>query len=214
MAHPSTPDDLSSVLRCLADWLDSLETHLDCIEGQKAAFTIATTTTSPEATKSPPSRQPPTKGKGKAKAQAPAPLEAKPAKKEHSTKKDAIPSAAIPLPLSQTFSMEGKANHHLIMVVTPNDAAMHVIGKGGKGLKQVHDISGARVHAYTLATGSQDERHIFIQGTDLQIGDALIVLGKRVAQKWVHPPKVKKTKDASSIHDHLPPPLSNLQNRP
>ena len=48
------------------------------------------------------------------------------------------------------------------MVVVPDDAAMHLIGKGGKGLKQVHNISGAQVHTYTLASGSRDERHISI----------------------------------------------------
>ena len=211
MAHPSTPDDLSSVLRRLADRLDSLETRLDRIEGQKTAPTIAAVrfADSPEATKRPPvtSRQPPTKGKGKTNVQAPAPSNAKPAKKERSTKKGAIPSAAIPLPLAQTFSTEGKADRHLVTVVIPDDSAMHVIGKGGKGLKQVHDISGARVNAYTLVNGSRDERHISIRGTDLQVGDALVVLGKRVARKRVHPPKTKKTKDAPSTRTHLPHPI-------
>ena len=113
MAHPSTPDDLSSVLQRLADQLESLETRLDRIEGQKTAHTIAAVSVSadsPEATKRPPvtSRQPPTKGKGKANAQAPAPLNTKPAKKECSTKKGAIPSAAIPLPLTQTFPVRGQ----------------------------------------------------------------------------------------------------------
>ena len=216
MAHSSTPDDLSSVLRRLADRLDSLETRLDRIEGQKTAPTIAAVrpfADSPEATKRPPftERQPPTKGKGRANAQAPAPSKAKPAKKERSTKKGAIPSAVIPLPLAQTFSTEGKADRHLVTVVIPDDTAMHVIGKGGQGLKQVHDISGARVHAYTLATGSHDERHISIRGTDLQVGDALVVLGKRVSRKRVHPPKTKKTKDASaapSTRAHLPHPIN------
>src|ERR1700678_4479927 len=159
MAHPPTPDDLSSVLRRLADRLDSLETRLDCIEGQKTAPKTAAVrafANSAEATKRPPftERQSPTKGKGRANAQAPAPLKAKPAKKEHSTKKGAIPSATIPLPLAQTFSMEGKADRHLVTVVIPDNTAMHVIGKGGQGLKQVHNIFSARLLANTLFTGS------------------------------------------------------------
>ena len=159
MAHPSTPDDLSSVLQHLANQQDSLETHLDCIKGQKTTPMIAATgpyTDSAEATKRPPFllRQPPTKDKGKANAQAPAPSKAKPAKKECSTKKGAIPAATIPFPLTQTFSTEGKTDCHLVTVVISENSAMHVIGKGGKGLKQVHDIPGAQVHAYTLATGS------------------------------------------------------------
>ena len=208
MAHPFTPDNLSSILQCLADWLDSLETCLDHIKGKKTSPTIATTgpyADSAETTKRPPflSRQLPTKNKGKANAQASAPPKARLAKKKRSTK-GPIPAAAIPLPLAQTFSMEGKADHHLITVVIPDNSAMHVIGKGGKGLKQVHNISDAQVHAYTLAMGSRDEHHISIQDTDLQVGDALVVLGKCVAQKQVHPSKMKKTKDTPSTCTHLP----------
>ena len=90
------------------------------------------------------------------------------------------------------------------MVVIPDNSAMHVVGKGGKGLKQVHDIFDARVHAYALAIGSHNKHHISIWDTDLQIRDALVVLGKHVAHKQVHPPKMKKTKDAPSTHAHLP----------
>jgi hypothetical protein len=74
--------------------------------------------------------------------------------------------------------MEGKPDRHLVTIVIPDASAQHVVGQGGKGLKQIHDISGARVNAYSLA-GSNNERHVSIRGTDLQIGDALVVLGKR-----------------------------------
>ncbi|KAF8817214.1 hypothetical protein BYT27DRAFT_7247751 [Phlegmacium glaucopus] len=121
-----------------------------------------------------------------------APLKATSAKKEHPTKKGAIPSAAIPLLLAQTFPIEGKTDCHLVTVVIPDSAAQHIISQGGKGLKQVHDISGAQVNAYTLANGPIDECHVSIRGTDLQIGDALVVLGKWIARKKIHPPKLKK----------------------
>jgi hypothetical protein len=223
MASPSTPDSLTEVLRRLADRLDDLEDRLDRIEGNQAAFTIAATAPyadTPEAIKKPPFKeaQPPTKGKGKAKAQAPAPSTAKPAKKERPTKKGAIPSADLPLPLAQTFTTEGKADRRLVTVVVPDDTAMHIIGKGGKGLKQVHDISGARVHAYTLSTGSRDERHVSIRGTDLQIGDALVVLGKRMSRKRVRPPTTKKTKEfiapSTPAHPFYPTPKSSATTLP
>jgi hypothetical protein len=60
----------------------------------------------------------------------------------------------------------------------PDVTAAHAIRHRGKGLKQIHDISGTRVSAYTLMSGPRDERHVSIQGTDKQIGDALVVLGK------------------------------------
>ena len=183
MTSIPTPDNLTAVLSRLADKLESLEARLDRIEASAGPSIAAT---SPEATK-----PPPTKGKGRAKAPQ-APSKATPAKKERSTKKGAIPSSPVPLPLAQTFSTEGKTDRHLVTVVIPDASAQHVVGQGGKGLKQIHDISGARVNAYSLADGSRDERHISLRGTDLQVGDALVVLGKRLAQKKVRPPKTKK----------------------
>ena len=79
--------------------------------------------------------------------------------------------------------MEGKTNRHLIMVIIPDASAQHVVGQGGKGLKQIHDISGARANAFSVASSSNDKRHISIRGTDLQISDALMVLGKWIARK-------------------------------
>ena len=67
-------------------------------------------------------------------------------------------------------------------MVIPATAAGHVVGKGGKGLKQIHNISGAQVTTYKVAT-SPDERHLSLWGTDTQISDALNMLGKRLAQK-------------------------------
>src|SRR5271168_1066125 len=190
MAPPSTPDSLTEVLRRLADRLDDLEDHLDRIEGNQAAFTIAATAPfadMPEATKKPPfEAQPPTTAKGTAKAQAPAPSTAKPAKKECPTKKGAIPSADLPLPLAQTFTTEGKANRRLVTVVVPDDTAMHIIGKGGKGLKQVHNISGARVHAYTLSTGSSD-CHGFVNPCGFRVGYAGVRVWVSIRQPSAYP---------------------------
>ena len=90
--------------------------------------------------------------------------------------------------------MEAKPDRHLITVVVPTDAAAHVVGQSGKGLKQIHDISGARVAAFQVTT-SPDEHHVTIPGTDKQIREALVVLGKRLARKRVHYPTKKKSKD-------------------
>ena len=73
----------------------------------------------------------------------------------------------------------------------------HIVRQGGKGLKQLYDISGAQVLAYTLTSGLRDEHHISIHGTDEQIGDALVVLGKCLTCKHVHSPMTKKMAPAS-----------------
>ncbi|KAF8810355.1 hypothetical protein BYT27DRAFT_7253944 [Phlegmacium glaucopus] len=217
---PTPTDDLSSVLRQLADRLDSLEVRLDRIEAS-AGPTIASTSTPfrgfsdlQEASKVPPFQGAfSTKGKGRADTPQ-APSKAKPAKKERPTRKGAISYTTIPLPLAQTFPIEGKTDCHLVTVVIPDSAAQHIIGQGGKGLKQVHNISGARVNTYTLVDGPNDERHISIRGTDLQIGDALVVLGKQIARKKVCPPKLKKTGPTKgSTNPAHPNPITSLSQR-
>ena len=103
--------------------------------------------------------------------------------------------------------MEGKTDCHLVTVVIPDASAQHVVGQGGKGLKQIHDISGARVNAFSVASSSNDERHISIRGTDLQIGDALVVLGKQLLERKSDPLRQRLV---PRIRPHLPPsPLSN-----
>ena len=92
-------------------------------------------------------------------------------------------------------------------VVIPASSAAHVVGKGGKGLKQISDIAGAWVSAFEVAT-SPDKRHISLQGTDIKIGDALSVLGKRIARKHVHYPKKKATKEPLASSTSAPPPTA------
>jgi hypothetical protein len=52
--------------------------------------------------------------------------------------------------------------------------------------------------------GSNDERHVSIRGTDLQIGNTLVVLGKRIARKKIRPPKVKKTGPSKGLSQPAP----------
>ena len=185
MSSTPTPDTLTAILACLADRLDSLEDRLNCIKASAGPTIAATHLSAQENAKSPPFRSvKATKGKGRADAPQ-APSKAKPAKKECPTGKAANLPNPVPLCLAQTFPMEGKTDRHLITVVIPDASPQHVVGQGGKGLKQIHDISGARVNAFSVASGSNDEHHISIRGTDLQIGDALVVLGKRIARKKV-----------------------------
>ena len=94
-------------------------------------------------TLAPPQPSPPAPTKGKACAQAtPAPSKAKSAKKECPTKKAAIPSEGLPLQLTQTFPQEGKPNWHLITITILDVMVAHIVRQGGKGLKQLHNISG------------------------------------------------------------------------
>jgi hypothetical protein len=186
-------DSLQATLTAIQAQLSSLDVHLQALESgkPKGATAKAAATTTPTPT---------TQGKKKAKAPSAAP---KPplAKEICATRKTAtLPD--LPLHLAQTFPQEGKPDRHLVTVAIPDASATHVIGQGGQGLRQIHDISGARVAAYTLAAGSCNERHVSIRGTDVQIGDALVVLGKRLARKRVRNPKAKNKSSSTAA----PPP--------
>ena len=186
-------DTLQATLTAIQAQLFSLDKRLQALELGKpsgtASVAAATTTSAPT-----------TQGKKKAKA-APAPPKPPNAKESRPTQKSTmLPN--LHLHLAQTFPQEGKPDCHLVTVAIPDASAAHVIGQGGQGLKQIHDISGARVSAYTLAAGSRNERHVSIQGTDVQISDALVVLGKRLAQKRVRNPKAKSKSSVTAA----PPP--------
>lgn len=186
-------DSLQATLTAIQAQLSSLDVRLQALESGKpkgaAAKAAATTTPTP-----------PTQGKKKAKA-PPATPKPPPAKEIRATRKTAtLPD--LPLQLAQTFPQEGKPDRHLVTVAIPDASAAHVIGQGGQGLRQIHDISGARVAAYTITAGSRDERHVSIRGTDVQIGDALVVLGKRLARKRVRNPKTKSKSSSTAA----PPP--------
>jgi KH domain len=98
-----------------------------------------------------------------------------------------IATTTLSLPLAQALSTQGKSNRFQLTVVLPDAVVSHVVGRQGRGLKQVADISGARVSAFTLKDGPANQRHVTIRGSDIQIGDALVVVGKRV-----HSPKASK----------------------
>ncbi|KAK6966719.1 hypothetical protein R3P38DRAFT_3152551, partial [Favolaschia claudopus] len=70
------------------------------------------------------------------------------------------------------------------------------------GLHQSHDISGAQLQAYT-DKASPLERRVSIRGTDQQIGEALIALGKRFMRKRIR----SKKKGPSRLSGDPAPPL-------
>ena len=199
MSSSPTRDQLASVL-------DTLATRLAPLEQVMASFPVASPpiasighTNVPDDFYQPPTNK--KKGKGKA-APPPTPHDPhcarhvppsvpKAPKAKGKTTKPAAKPAPPAFPMANTYTREGQSNRLLVTVVIPATAAAHVVGKGGKGLKQIHDIAGARVSAFEVAT-SPDECHISLRGTDSQIGDALNVLGKRLARKRVHYPKKAK----------------------
>ncbi|KAK7013489.1 hypothetical protein R3P38DRAFT_3206826 [Favolaschia claudopus] len=83
------------------------------------------------------------------------------------------------IPLAETLpTAQDSPSRYSCTLVVPDSVVGHIVGRGGKGLHQSHDISGAQLRAYT-DKASPLERRVSIRGTDQQIGEALIALGKR-----------------------------------
>jgi hypothetical protein len=87
-------------------------------------------------------------------------------------------------------------------LVVPDAVVGHIVGRGGKGLHQAHDVSGAQLRAYTDKV-LPAERRVSIRGTDQQIGEALIALGKRFMRKRV---RTKKKGPSHPSEGPAPPP--------
>jgi hypothetical protein len=107
-----------------------------------------------------------------------------------------IPSLSLPLAQDLPPTQNSAPRYETTLVV-PDALVGHIVGREGRGLKQVTDITGARISAYVLALDSRSDtgipatRHISIRGTEKQIGEALVVLGKRVARKRVRTPALR-----------------------
>jgi len=111
----------------------------------------------------------------------------------------ATASKPVAAPLSAHHPREFFPDRFSASLVIAEDLMGHVVGRGGRGLKQVTDISSARVLAFTQEVDGRSERLVSIWGTDKQISDALVVLGKRIARKRVSAPKKKKYGTAPSV---------------
>ena len=87
---------------------------------------------------------------------------------------------------------EFSPNRFSASLVIAKDLIGHMVGCGGRGLKQVTNISSTRVSAFTQEMDGCSERLVSIWGTNKQISNALVVLGKQIARKHVSAPKKKK----------------------
>ena len=98
----------------------------------------------------------------------------------------------VAAPLSAHHPRESSPDRFSTSLVLADDLVGHVVGRGGRGLKQVADISSARVLVHSQEIDGHWERLVSIRDTDKQLGDALVVLGKWIAWKRVTVPKKKK----------------------
>ena len=116
-----------------------------------------------------------------------------------------IATTYTPVPLAGILPMAaGLPDCYSCTLVVPDLAVRHIVGCGGQGLHQAHDISGAQLRAYT-DTAAPGERRVSIRGTDKQIGEALIALGKRFMRKRIRP---RKKRPSPPPEGPAPPPAA------
>ena len=86
----------------------------------------------------------------------------------------------MPAPQSICVSTLSKAilKKATVTLSITDDQAGHVVERTGSGLKQVHDISGAKILVSTTVTAGF--HLITIWGTDRQVGDAITAISKSV----------------------------------
>ena len=123
----------------------------------------------------------------------------------------ATTSKSVAAPLSAHHPREFFPDHFSTSLVIAEDLMGHVVGCNSHGLKQVTDIFSAWVFAFTQEVDGPSEYLIFIWGTNKQLSDALVVLGKQIAYKHVSTPKKKKKGMApSGLVNVAPSPLPHV----
>ncbi|KAH9479609.1 hypothetical protein JR316_0008204 [Psilocybe cubensis] len=65
-------------------------------------------------------------------------------------------------------------------------------GRAGTGLRQIHDISHAKISVSPIVTSGLHA--VTIRGTAREVGDALSAIGKRIAHRCIRNPRSKKPK--------------------
>jgi len=111
----------------------------------------------------------------------------------------------VTAPLSAHHPRESSPDRYSASLVLADNLVGHVIGRGRHGLKQVADISSACVSVHSQEIDGYWERLVSMQGTNKQLGNILVVLGKRIAWKCVSVPKKKKEGLAFSGLDNASP---------
>jgi hypothetical protein len=88
----------------------------------------------------------------------------------------------------------------------PDSIAGHLIGQVGRGLKLATDISKARIAVSGPSTELGAARKVTIHGTSEEVGRALVVIGRRIAQQRVPNPRRAPKPAKRLTPSHHPPP--------
>ncbi|KAG6882921.1 hypothetical protein C0995_013488, partial [Termitomyces sp. Mi166 len=109
----------------------------------------------------------------------------------------------------------GQAHRYECALEIPDSLVSHVIGHQEQGLKQAHDLSSSRLATFAVGLAENEgHRFITIRGTNQQIGEALMVIGKCISKRRVHTPWKQKTGNSVLNVAALAPSPSDLDSAP
>ncbi|KAG6901406.1 hypothetical protein C0995_012325 [Termitomyces sp. Mi166 len=117
----------------------------------------------------------------------------------------------LAIPLAQDLPLtDGRAHHYKCALEVPDSLVLHMVRYQEWGLKQAHDLSSSHLATFVVGpSGEEGHWFITIRGTNQQIGEALIVIGKHIAKWHVHAPQKQKTGNAALGVASLAPSLSD-----
>ena len=184
-ASTSNPISIDEVLNTLYQAVNTLTDRLDRLDSRLGALEskLSPSTATPKA--STPARGPRAARSKSTKPKAPAPTTS-------STTKTPAPTTI------RSISTKDVQEKITVTLSIPDAQAGHLVGRAGTGLRQIHDISHAKLSVSpTVVSGS---RVVTIRGSTREVGDATAAIGKRLARRRLRNPRStkKKTNPASS----------------
>ena len=107
-----------------------------------------------------------------------------------------------PTPVTiHTLTTEVVQEKIMVTLSIPDAQAGHLVGRVGTGLRQIYDISHAKLLVSpTIVSGSCV---VTIRGSSCEVGDTVTGIGKWLACRRLHTPRSTKKK----THPTLPPPV-------
>ncbi|THU95830.1 hypothetical protein K435DRAFT_778861 [Dendrothele bispora CBS 962.96] len=181
-------DRLAGMLASLVVELQEIKSRLDKLESSLPSLPAKPAASSPSAHTSgvrSPSR------KGQLAAPIPTPIAESP----------------TPLPNLNSLSTKAAFEKTVITLSIPDQQTGHVVGRAGTGLRQIHDISHAKI-SVSPPSGSSGLRSVTIRGTAREVGDAISAIGKRLARKSKKQKKAEGSPPPPVIQNTTPPPIT------
>ena len=178
-SNTDNPISVEHVLETLYQAVNHLSDRIDLLEARLvAAESKPPTTTATSAASTPARGLRAARGKStKSKTTAPT---------TSSTTKTPAPHTI------RTLSTKVVQEKITVTLSIPDAQAGHLVGRAGTGLRQIHDISHAKLSVSpTVVSGS---RVITIRGSTREVGDATTAIGKRLARRRLRTPRSTKKK--------------------